>query len=247
MKKMKEIKLSRDVIYEKILDKLIENVKNQKIKPGEKLFSENQLASNLGISRAHVRDVYNTLKILGLVETRQGEGTFFKSNNDDVMYKTLFLMIHMYSTSTEEIMDVRKIIEIGMAEKAAINRNAKDVAEMLDCVKEMKTCTDGNRLSELDSNLHSTIARASGNSILIGLSRIISSFIIMSIREHWNYIVCDRDPTARKKTFEQHEELVNSIVSKKPYIAKVIAQEHLSFVERSLMRYYKKEHKVDST
>ena len=39
------------------------------------------------------------------------------------------------------------------------------------------------------------------------------------------------------KTFEQHKELVESIINKRPYIAKVIAQEHLEFVEESLDRY----------
>ena len=78
-----EKKLTRGEIYEMIIDKLVEMIQEGKLRPEEKIFSENQLSKNLSVSRAHVRDVYSALSILGIVESRQGEGTFCKSSDSE--------------------------------------------------------------------------------------------------------------------------------------------------------------------
>ncbi|MEA5083474.1 MAG: FCD domain-containing protein [Lachnospiraceae bacterium] len=234
-----EKNLSRNEKYEMVIDKLVDFILEGKTLPEQKLFSENQLSKNMGISRAHVRDVYSALSILGIVESRQGEGTFYKSGDSEMAYKILFIMMYMGAITIEDIMEVRKIIEIGVAEKAAINRKSSDVTKMLNCVANMEKCSDSAELSRLDGELHSTIAKSTGNPLLTGLTQVISGYTIRAIKEHWNFIIQDRDSSVKRKTFEQHEDLVNAIVNKKPYIAKAIAQEHLGFVEISLSRYKK--------
>ena len=244
-----EKKLDRAEVYEMIIDNLVDMIQLGNLKPEGQLFSENQLSKKLGVSRAHVRDVYSALSILGIVESRQGEGTFFKSSDSEMAYKMLFLMMHMGSTNIEDIMEVRQIVEIGVAEKAATNRSSEDVSKLLNCIRKMEKSDDEIEISVLDSELHNTIAKATGNSLLTGLAQIISGYTICAIREHWNYIVRDKDSSVKRGTFEQHEELVNAIVNKKPYIAKVIAQEHLAFVKGSLARYQerkKEANKVDN-
>ena len=105
----------------------------------------------------------------------------------------------------------------------------------------MENCDDGETLSILDNELHSIIGRSCGNPMLVGLSNIIAGVVIEAIREHWNYIIFERNRDIKRLTFEQHKELVESIINKKPYIAKVVAQEHLEFVAESLRRYRQKE------
>lgn len=195
--------------------------------------------------RQHVRDVYNALSILGVVESRQGEGTFFKSADNEKAYNILFIMMHMGGTTIDEIMEVRKIVEIGVAEKAAINRTTDDVRKMMNCVAKMENCNDSAMLSRLDGELHSIFAKATGNSLLMGLTQVISGYTIRAIKEHWKYIIQDKDPAVKRRTFEQHNDLVEAIINKKPYIARVIASEHLSFVEGSLERYKKGEENVN--
>lgn len=229
--------LCKEERCEKIIDKLINMVYEGKIKEGEKMPSENALAKNFDISRAHVREVYNALSIFGIVESRRGEGTFFKGNESNMIFQMLFLMLYNDSVTVENIMEIRKIMEIGIAEKAAMNRTEKDAEDLRKCIKKIERCNDGVQLSLLDSELHSIIGRSSGNHLLMSLSNIISGLVIRSIQEHWNYIIFDRNKATKSKTYEQHKELAESIINKKPYIAKVIAQEHLEFVTESLERY----------
>ena len=147
------------------------------------------------------------------------------------------LMLYNDSATTDNIMELRKILEVGIAEKAATSRTEKDIKDLRRCIEAMEKCDDGSILSELDNELHSIIGHSCGNYLLMSLSNIVSGLVIKSIQEHWNYIITDKSRATKKKTFEQHKELVESIINKKPYIAKVIAQEHLEFVEESLDRY----------
>ncbi|MCI8342257.1 MAG: FadR family transcriptional regulator [Firmicutes bacterium] len=241
---MEDSPVTKQERYELILDTIIQMISEGKMKNSSKLFSENQMAKKLGVSRAHVREVYSALSIFGILESRQGEGTFFKKMDGTMAYKMLFIMLFQGSVSADQIMEVRQVVEVGTAEKAAINRTETDVYELRQCIELMKGCEDKEKLSQLDNRLHSVIGRACGNPMLVGLSNIISGVVIEAIREHWNYIVFEKNSEIRRITFEQHRELVDSIINKKPYIAKVVAQEHLMFVVESLKRYRQQEKKL---
>ncbi len=229
--------LSKEDRYDLITGKILSMIYEGHMKNGDKMFSENQMAKRLGVSRAHIREVYSALGILGILESRRGEGTFFKTTNNAVLFKVIMLMLYNDSVTTDNIMELRKILEVGIAEKAATSRTEKDIKDLRRCIDAMEKCDDGSILSELDNELHSIIGHSCGNYLLMSLSNIISGLVIKSIQEHWNYIITDKSRATKKKTFEQHKELVESIINKKPYIAKVIAQEHLEFVEESLDRY----------
>ncbi len=231
--------LSKEERYEMIVDRIINLIYEGKIKSGQKMFSENQFAKMLGVSRANVREVYSALAIFGILESRRGEGTFLNNKGNNSLFKLLFLTIYNDDVSVDDILELRKIIEVGIAEKAAANRTEKDIRDLKKCIHKMEECDDGAGMSQLDNELHSIIGRSSGNFILMSLSDIVSGLVNKSIREHWNYIVSDKNRTTKRKTFEQHKELVDSIINKKPYIAKVIAQEHLEFVVESIERYRK--------
>lgn len=227
----------QDIITEKIISSVYMN----HLKNGDRMPSENQLSNTLNVSRAAVRQVYDALELIGIVESRRGEGTFLKvgMGADNMILRLMMLTIYNDQSDVSEIMEIRKIIEIGIAERAAQYRTDADVRLLRKIVKEMQKCTDGNRLSELDNELHSAINNSCGNTLMCSLSGIISSLVISSIREHWNYILYDSRMDTRQKTFEQHRELVDAIINRKPNVARLLMQEHLDFVSMSLDRYKK--------
>jgi len=232
--------LSKEERYDVIVDKILNMVYEGDIKNGDKMFSENQMAKKLGVSRAHIREVYSALSIIGVLESRRGEGTFFKNSNNHAIFKIIFLLLYEDSISMSDIIELRKVLEVHIAEKAAINRTEKDIKEMRRCIQNMESCNDGKEMSALDNELHSIIGRACGSSLLTNLSYIVSGLAMKTIEEHWHYIIADKNIVAKQKKFEQHKDLVDAIANKKSYIAKVIAQEHLDYVAESLERYSKK-------
>ncbi len=222
-----------------ITEKIISSVYTNNLKNGDMMPSENQLANALNVSRVSVREVYSALELMGIVESRRGEGTFLKTNadSDNMIFRMMLLALYNDNTDVSDIMEIRKIIETGTAERAAIFCTADDIKRMKRIIREMRDCSDGFTLSRLDNELHSVIAGASGNALLCRLSGIISSLIVSSIKEHWNYILFDSRQDTRQKTFEQHRALVSAITRKDSFLARSIMQEHLEFVSSSLERY----------
>jgi len=229
--------LSKEERYDVIVDQILNMIYEGNIKSGDKMFSENQMAKKLGVSRAHIREVYSALSIIGVLESRRGEGTFFKTSNNQSIFKILFLMLYDDTISMGDIIELRKVLEVSIAEKAATNRTEKDVREMRRCIQYMENCNDSKEMSSLDTELHTIIGRSCGSHLLMNLSQIVSGLVMKTIEEHWHYIIGDKNVVAKQKKFEQHKDLVDAIANKKPYIAKVIAQEHLEYVAESLDRY----------
>ena len=157
---MEEVPITKQERYEIIMDSVIQLITEGKVKEDSKLYSENQLAKKLGVSRAHVREVYSALSIFGVLESRQGEGTFLKKINSSMAYKMLFIMLFKGSVNVDQIMDIRRIVEVGVAEKAALNRTERDVRDLSECIERMENCDDGETLSILDNELHCIIGRS---------------------------------------------------------------------------------------
>ncbi|MER2058729.1 MAG: GntR family transcriptional regulator, partial [Niallia sp.] len=66
-------------IYEEVADALYDAIKKGKFKPGEKLASVQQLAETFQVSRSAIREALTALKAKGLIDMKQGEGTFVKA------------------------------------------------------------------------------------------------------------------------------------------------------------------------
>ena len=222
-----------------ITEKIISSVYSNHLKNGDRMPSENQLAAALDVSRVSVREVYAALELIGIVESRRGEGTFLKTDggSDNMIFRLMLLALYNDTTDVSDVMEIRKVIETGMAEMAAAFRSDEDVKLLKKIIREMKTSADGSSLSRLDNELHAAIGAACGNTLLCSLSNMISSLIASSIKEHWNYIAFDSRQDTRQNTFEQHRELVEAIINKKPDTARQIMQQHLEFVSASLDRY----------
>ena len=122
--------------HDLIAERIISSVYMNHLKNGDKMPSENRPASALNVSRASVREVYGALDIVGVVESRQGEGTFLKTSEDgnNMIFRILMLALFNDRTDVYDIMEVRKIIETGIAEKAAQYRTDEDVRIIRNCI-----------------------------------------------------------------------------------------------------------------
>lgn len=75
--------------YENVLDRLKNYIKEEQLRPGDRLPSERVLVDQLQMSRSSIREGLRAIELLGLIETRRGEGTFLRSYQS---YRTLDLL-----------------------------------------------------------------------------------------------------------------------------------------------------------
>src|SRR4051794_30812075 len=109
--KYKQIKPKK--IYEEVAETLHEAIRNGTLKSGDKLDSVQQLAENFQVGRSAIREALSALRAMGLIEMKQGEGTYvlqFEAQNLTFPLSTAMLM---NQEDVRNLLEVRKIIEAG--------------------------------------------------------------------------------------------------------------------------------------
>jgi GntR family transcriptional repressor for pyruvate dehydrogenase complex len=104
----------------------------KKLKPGDFLGTEKDLAARFGVSRIVARDALRTLEALGIVEIRMGKGggARIAHGNPRLFAEALAVQLDLTGVSAAEIMDAQRAIETLGAELAAENANAADIARL---------------------------------------------------------------------------------------------------------------------
>ncbi|MEO4044755.1 FadR/GntR family transcriptional regulator [Hoeflea sp. CAU 1731] len=145
---------------------LSQEISSGRLKPGDRLPTEHQIAESLGISRNVVREAISQLRADGLVRARQGAGAF-------VMEPEERLAIRLDPTDLENIegmeglFELRALLEGEAARLAAMRRTDEDLAEISAALEDMRGDEKWSEGSiEADLLFHRTIAKATGNSYI---------------------------------------------------------------------------------
>lgn len=145
-----------------VLQRLREEIEAGTFPVGDRLPSEARLADRYGVSRPVVREALRCLATLGFTDTRTGSGTFVVS---DVFKAGLRLGRYR----AEDLHEARSHIEVPAAGLAAERRSEDDLRRLDDILHAMSNEPDVHRLVTLDGELHTAIARASGNRVFVSV------------------------------------------------------------------------------
>ncbi|MFP7253962.1 GntR family transcriptional regulator [Virgibacillus sp. 7505] len=234
---MKYNQIKPKKIYEQVADELLALIKNGDLKPGEKLASVTQLAENFNVGRSAIREALATLRAMGLVEMKQGEGTYVKAFEPEGIVYPLQHVLLMSGEDRAELMEVRNILETGIAASAALNRSEEDLEQMEKALKEMKAYTgDPEKGEKADLAFHMIIARAANNKLLLRLMHHVSDLTAESMRETRQISLFGED-AAPEELNKQHELILQAIRAKQPDRARMAMVAHLEYVEGILRNY----------
>ncbi|WP_366248040.1 FadR/GntR family transcriptional regulator [Terribacillus aidingensis] len=234
---MKYNQIKPKKIYEQVADELLALIKNGDLKPGEKLASVTQLAENFNVGRSAIREALATLRAMGLVEMKQGEGTYVKAFEPEGIVYPLQHVLLMSGEDRAELMEVRNILETGIAASAALNRSEEDLEQMEKALKEMKAYTgDPEKGERADLAFHMIIARAANNKLLLRLMHHVSDLTAESMRET-RQICLFGENAAPEELNKQHEAILDAIRTKQPEQARLAMVAHLEYVEGVLRNY----------
>jgi GntR family transcriptional repressor for pyruvate dehydrogenase complex len=142
----------------------------KKLKPGDFLGTEKDLAARFGASRIVARDALRTLEALGIVEIRMGKGggARIAHGNPRLFAEALAVQLDLTGVSAGEIMDAQRAIETLGAELAAENATAEDLA-ILRLLIEHARAEIGNMdaFTRLSRDFHLAVAEASHNRVIV--------------------------------------------------------------------------------
>ena len=161
--------IKRTRIYEAVVEQLGQLVREGKLKPGDRLPTERELAAQFRVSRASLREALRGLELRGLVASRQGSGTFIAGVDPEELLRA-FNGLTDQEQSLREIFEVRFLLEPPIAALAAQRATPYDLGRLEAALRqqEERVLRDQSG-AEADVAFHSALAEATHNQALLQL------------------------------------------------------------------------------
>jgi GntR family transcriptional repressor for pyruvate dehydrogenase complex len=150
-------------------------------KPDEPLPSERDLAKRMRVSRSSVRDAIRRLEVVGLLETRHGQGTFLHELSVDNLVTPMASVLTFNRARQDDLIDVRRVFEPAVAGMAAIRATASELGEIDRVLAEQRRkARAGEPTIGEDTAFHDALARATHNPVIVGIMETLNDLLIES-------------------------------------------------------------------
>lgn len=160
-------RISKEVLCDQVADRLEQMILSDKTQVGQKLPSEQALATGFGVSRPVIREALAILRARGLVTVQAGGGSSVIIPEPIQMLDVVNRLTRMYRISAEEVYEVRIQLEVMAARLAAANATPEQLENMVEINRQMEQETNNAKArAELDLKFHQQLAEASGNQLL---------------------------------------------------------------------------------
>jgi len=217
-----------------LTDQAIEKIKNLIVEgeftPGAKLPRERELAERLGLSRNSLREAVRALTLIGVLEPRQGDGTYVTSLEPELLLAgTTFVSDLLTGATLLELYQVRRILEPAATALAATRLTEDDLEALAETLARMDTAETTQAFIDVDVEFHRIIVQASGNATLASLIQNLSGGTLRA--RVWRAI---RERGAVESTRQLHHDIYAALKPRDPDLAAAADLVHLAEGERWL-------------
>lgn len=218
-------------VYEEVASQIQRLITDGRLKPGDHLPPERELAETFGVSRTSVRDAIRVLELMGLLEPRQGEGTVVRDLSPDSLVYPLASLLVRNGTLLAELLDTRKIIEPDLAARAAKHATDEDIRELEEILTRQRAkIREGQLAIEEDSAFHYAIATAAHNRIVLRVLDVLMDLLRVS-RERSLQV-----PGRLDRSLEGHRRILEAIRRRDADGAEAAMHQHLDEIEDMLLK-----------
>ncbi|WP_020677210.1 FadR/GntR family transcriptional regulator [Geopsychrobacter electrodiphilus] len=228
-------------LSEEIVSQIKNLIGNGDLKPGERIPSERELATFLGVSRPSVREAIMVLEAMGFLESRQGGGTYVRSLTERSMADPLASMVERRDPRMlHALTEVRMGLETWSAYLAAKRAEDSEIARLRELYEVMEEQAEsGGWDPAIDAEFHLTITAATHNTlqvhVLDTIQTLFQTTIMVTLGEFYTkegYI---------ELLLNHHREILEAIAAHDPERARQKMMEHLTLVEEKLALFLHRE------
>jgi DNA-binding FadR family transcriptional regulator len=207
----------RTGLVDQVIEQMRQAIGNGDWAVDQRIPPEPELVSALGVGRNTVREAVRALSHAGLLEVRQGDGTFVRATSE-----ISGALRRMCGTELREVLQVRKALEVEGARLAAIHRTARELADLTDTLAERNQAVADQRWDaavDADTRFHQGVMRCSHNALLTELYQGLTEVVRASVAatsaqnepgwtiEHDGLLAAIRDGDPERATREAGEYL----------------------------------------
>jgi GntR family transcriptional repressor for pyruvate dehydrogenase complex len=216
-------------IYEEIVRQIKGMISEGKLKSGDQLPPERELAEKFTVSRASVREALRALEGLGLIEIRQGEGTFVKEVSIESLVEPLALVILNQREAVTELFEARRLLEPAIASLAARRATSDEIHEMERILEEQAAeVAQGKTGLAQDAAFHASIAASAHNR---AITRIINALMDLLTQSREESLQIPGRPT---RSHQDHRRILGAIRRRDEAAAHKAMLDHVIAVEELL-------------
>lgn len=217
-----KVRSATDITVERIQTLIMSG----RLKPGDRLPSESELARGLRVGRSTVREAKKTLIAQGLLESQGKSGTLVTAPSSDSDLKKLLGFLS--DPTLHDLHEARQIVEVAAIRLAASRASLADLEELRETIEQLRAGFERNEpevwVRMVD--FHRDLVRASGNRVLLSLFDLIAR-LIRSHQVPFYQSIADPESELRS-----HQELLDLVEQRVPEAAAAAMTRHLEDAER---------------
>jgi GntR family transcriptional repressor for pyruvate dehydrogenase complex len=207
-------------VPDSIFENLCNLISSGALQAGQRLPSERQLASILGVSRTSIREALRTLETLGLTQTRLGSGSYLRENVASLSH----YFVRKQTPKTYELgglLEARISLECEVVAFAAQRVDTEGKEALKTLLEHQEEIEDIDSFLKADFAFHELIARISGNFFLLEMLKTVRELMLEFNRE-----VIKR-PDQRLVALKHHRKICRAICEEDPDKARLVMSKHL--------------------
>ena len=216
-------------VYAEVAAQIQRLITEGRVKPGDKLPPERELAEIFGVSRSSVRDAIRVLEMQGLVEPRHGDGTLIREVPVDRLVRPLADALSAGKDTLADLFDMRKMLEPPLARAAAFRATDDDVRTLAQIVAHQTARLEAGEMTLEDDNaFHYVIATAAKNQVVLRTMDVLMDLLRDSRARSL------QGPGRAEKSLEGHRRILDAIRRRDPEAAAAQMRQHIEEIEGTL-------------
>ena len=215
---------------EEVVARLRDMIQSGELASGDRLPPERDLAKLLGVSRPTLRAGIRSLTAVGILQSRQGAGTFVAEAQESPTLDTsaLRLLSALHGFTSDEMFEARLALEMSIAGLAAERATSEQMAQLAEEIAGMYASIERpEQYLVHDMQFHQTVAAASGNRILTALMNMVATILF----DYRSKTV--KRATDLKESAEQHHNIYRAIREHNSEAARQAMRAHLLETQRA--------------
>lgn len=214
--------VARRTLTADICNRMVEYIISGGWAEGERIPPERELCQTLGVGRSSLREATKALELIGLIETRLGDGTYVCRRSDYLSRPLLWAIAGSGASESTELIEARKLIEVELAGSAALRATPEDLKQIGIHLDEMEVfLSDVAKFQAADIAFHVAVGEAGHNRILMNCLHLIRNLMFNWIR------VALAKPEVAVEAVEQHRAIFLAIAKRNPTEARAAMKSHL--------------------
>lgn len=204
--------VQRPNAVEDVLEAFQEALIQGRLHPKQRLPSEAKLGQQLGVGRGTIREAMKMLSAMGVVESRQGDGTYIQDTISPKVINPLLFAMLIEAENVHDLYEFRQMIDVAYTQLATEKATPDDFARMESIIDEMiqyreSGKRDTTELAELDLKFHHAVLDATKNPLVIKIGQMLTEMFRETVRKSVGA------PGGVRWTIRQHRHLLDAIKS----------------------------------